>query len=53
MLWSLGVSLKLLFVCLRGLATYRLLILKDGRARRDTISSCSGDRSIGKQGSNQ
>jgi hypothetical protein len=53
MLWNLGVSLKLLSACLRGLATRRLLTLKDGRARRDAISSCSGDRSIGKQGSNQ
>jgi hypothetical protein len=53
MLWSLGVSLKLLSIYLRGLAIYYLLILKDRRARRDAISSYSGDRSIRKQGSNQ
>jgi hypothetical protein len=39
---------KLLFMCLRGLSTCCLLILKDRRARRDTISSYSGDQPIRK-----
>jgi hypothetical protein len=52
MFWSLGISLKLLFVYLRGLATCYLLTLKDRKARRDIISNYSGDQSIRKQKSN-